>query len=65
MAKPKSDLYQGDVCYRDGWHWSVVDGEPGVRLVLDEAEGTFRVATDTDKSWHERHHGVTVTVEMT
>jgi len=65
MTKAKTDRYEGDVCYRDGWHWTVEDGNPGVRLVLED-DGTYRVATDADtESWHDRHHGVTVTVEMT
>lgn len=56
------------VCYRDGWHWSVVpdaDGNdtPGVRLFLDD-DGEYRVAAEEDASWHERKHERFATVEM-
>ena len=49
------DTYTGDVCYQDGWHWSVVDGDPGERLFLAD-DGTYHVAADTDLSWHDRKH---------
>ena len=47
--------YTGDVCYQDGWHMSIVDGNPGVRLYLNDY-GSYREAADGDLSWHDRHH---------
>ncbi len=64
----KSSAYEGSVCYQDGWHYTVVadaDGNetPDARLFLDD-DGSYRLATDADQSWHERKHGQFVTVQM-
>lgn len=45
---------------KGGWHYTIVehaDGHemPGDRLVLDE-DGSYRYATSSDQSHHERHH---------
>lgn len=53
-------MYDGPVCYVDGWHHAVVQNDagedvPGDRLYLED-DGTFRVAVDGDESWHERKH---------
>ncbi len=57
-----SDIYKGAVCYRDGWHWSVdKKDQPDKKLCLED--GVYRVATDTDVSWHDQHHGQFVHVE--
>lgn len=54
-----------EVCYRDGWHWTVGDdGEPDQKLYLDD-DGTYRPATDQDESWHDRVHQQFVTAELT
>ena len=53
-----ADYYTGPVCYQDGWHYSVDENDqPDKRLYLDEKDGSYRYATDEDKSWHERQHG--------
>lgn len=58
--------YDGPVCYRDGWHWTVGgDGEPGKKLYLDDETGVYRAAAATDESWHDRHHQQFVTAELT
>jgi hypothetical protein len=58
-----SDSYTGPVCYQDGWHYTVTDdGEPGVRLFLDD-DG-YRAAAANDESWHDRKHQTFATVEM-
>jgi hypothetical protein len=49
------DTYIGDVVYQDGWHWSLVDGQPGERLFLAD-DGTYHPAVDGDLSWHDRKH---------
>ncbi len=62
-----SDLYEGSVCYLDGWHWSVVDdgagGERPDRPLYLEDDGTYRFAIDGDESWHDRKHETFTTVE--
>ncbi len=56
------DVYEGDVCYADGWHWSVdADDQPDKKLALED--GVYRFATDDDVSWHDQHHGQFVEVE--
>jgi hypothetical protein len=55
-----SDTYTGDVCYQDGWHWTVVkdeagDDTPGEKLTLGD-DGLYRPAVDGDLSWHDQHH---------
>lgn len=54
------ETYEGAVYYRDGWHWSTDD-----RKLYLEDDGTYRYATDTDQSWHDRHHRQYVTLELT
>lgn len=62
------EMYEGEVCYvghnheapdgrplLGGWHYSVVDGMPGERLVLED-DGSYRLAEDGDSSHHDRHH---------
>jgi hypothetical protein len=51
MAK----AYTGPVCYQDGWHWTATPAGPGERLVLED-DGSYRLATAADQSWHDRHH---------
>lgn len=55
-------VYEGPVCYADGWHHAVdEDGNPGDRLFLED-DGTYRTAVDGDESWHDRKHGQFVQV---
>lgn len=59
-----SDIYEGVVCYQDGWHMSVdEDDAPDRKLYLDD-DGTYRFAVDGDLSWHERKHKRFATVQM-
>lgn len=55
-----TELYDGPVCYFDGWHYTVVAGGggdvPGARLVLED-DGSYRIAAPEDtESWHDRKH---------
>ena len=62
------DIYEGSVCYQDGWHYSVIQDAngydiPDAKLFLDD-DGTYRLATDDDESWHDRKHGQFATIEL-
>ena len=49
--------YTGPVVYKDGWHYSVDENDqPDQRLVLED-DGSYRLATEDDTSWHDRKHG--------
>jgi len=60
MLRPMAgDIYEGPVCYQDGWHWTVIPDEngddmPGVKLTLKD--GQYRAAELLDESWHDRAH---------
>ena len=72
--KTGAEFYTGPVCYRDGWHWTVVENaagyhDPGERLVCEDtpdgSEFRYRLATAADtRSWHDRKHGQFVQVVM-
>lgn len=52
-----------------GWHYTVVEGPggvdmPGEPLFLDHEIGRYRYATDSDASWHERHHQELTTIAV-
>ncbi len=57
--------YKGEVCYMDGWHYTVdKNGQPGKKL-FSNGDGTYRLAKDGDPSHHEQYHQLYVTAEMT
>lgn len=57
-------VYEGPVCYADGWHMTVDEnGQPGERLFLED-DGTYRTAEEGDESWHDRKHGQFVSIEL-
>jgi hypothetical protein len=69
MTKAKTtDMYDGPVCYQDGWHWSIKEAddgghEPDAKLFLDD-DGSYRIAAETDESWHDRKHERLATIDM-
>lgn len=56
--------YTGEVCYMDGWHYTVKDGRPDKKL-FSNGDGTYRLAKDGDQSHHEQFHEQFKTAEMT
>lgn len=55
--------YTGPVAYQDGWHYAATEDGLGDRLALED-DGTYRVATATDESWHDRKHQQFVLVDV-